>query len=158
MTSGKKTDLSDLHSRMMELALAEAKKGIGAGEIPVGAVVYDDSGKVWGRAHNGTIAGRDPTAHAEFAACQAAARAMGDMYLLDCHVAVTLEPCAMCAQALSYFRVKSIYFGAYDVKSGGTVNGARVLGHAHHKPEVIGGLMEAPCAALLTDFFKEKRP
>ena len=149
--------MSDLHTRMMELALETAKAGIDAGEIPVGAVVYDDTGKVWASAHNGTKALNNPTAHAEFLACESAAHLMGEPYLENCHVAVTLEPCAMCAQALSYFRVKSIYFGAYDVKSGGTVNGARVLGHAHHKPEVIGGLLEVPCVALLQEFFKEKR-
>jgi tRNA(adenine34) deaminase len=149
--------MPDLHTRMMLKALAKAREAVLAGEVPIGAVVYKADGTVLAEAHNLVETHRDPTAHAEFLAAKAAVEKAGDMYLTDAYVAVTLEPCAMCAQALSWLRVKGIYFGAYDPKSGGTENGARVLAHAHHKPHVIGGLMEADCAALLHDFFKARR-
>ena len=149
--------MTDIHAQMMALALSQARTAAAAGEVPVGAVVYDAAGHVLAAAHNHTIASGDPTQHAELVALRAAARLRGDPYLTDCTLAVTLEPCALCAQAASYFRVKEIRFGAYDVKSGGTVNGARVLEHAHHKPIILGGLMEEACAQLLRDFFIEKR-
>ncbi|MDD9912051.1 MAG: nucleoside deaminase [Alphaproteobacteria bacterium] len=147
----------DIHTQMMQLALEQAKKAAQQGEVPVGAVVYDCEGTILAAAHNEVEMRQDPTAHAEFIACQKAAKQKGDMYLTDCTVAITLEPCAMCAQALSWFRVKEIRFGAYDVKSGGTENGARVLAHAHHKPMVIGGILEEECKLVLQQFFKEKR-
>lgn len=153
----KTTGMQDLHTRMMQTALQVARTAIPAGEIPIAAVVYKADGTVVSTAHNATIVQANPTAHAEFLACQAATQALQTPYLEDCYVAVTLEPCAMCAQALSYFRVKGIYYGAADAKSGGTDNGARVLHHAHHKPPVIGGLLEAECADLLTGFFAAKR-
>jgi tRNA(adenine34) deaminase len=142
---------------LMQHALAAARAGAMAGEVPVGAVVAGAAGNILATAHNQTKAENNPTLHAEFVAATAAAKALGQPYLEDCTVAVTLEPCAMCAQALSYFRVKTIVFGAYDVKSGGTENGARVLAHAHHKPEVLGGMAEAECAELLKDFFAARR-
>lgn len=149
--------MTDLHTKMMHHALDMAQKAVDAEEVPVGAVVYDAKGVVLAAAHNETKAQNDPTAHAEFLACQRAAKARGDAYLTDCFLAVTLEPCAMCAQALSYYRLKEIRFGAYDVKSGGTVNGARVLDFAHHKPVVLGGVCEEICVDMLQDFFKERR-
>lgn len=149
--------MPDLHTRMMLKALAKAREAATVGEVPIGAVVYKADGTVLAEAHNLVETTRDATAHAEFVAAKAALAQAGDMYLTDAYVAVTLEPCAMCAQALSWLRVKGIYFGAYDPKSGGTENGARVLAHAHHKPNVVGGLCEADCADLLQTFFKERR-
>lgn len=153
--------MEDIHTRMMRAALDEARKAGQSGEVPIGAVVYDAAGNVIAAAHNRVEAGQAPTAHAEFLAATlaSAARAKGggDRYLSDCYVAVTLEPCAMCAQALSWLRVKGIYYGASDPKSGGLDNGARVLAHAHHKPTVIGGLLEAECGDILKTFFAGKR-
>lgn len=149
--------MSDLHTRMMALALDEARLAAREGEVPVGAVVYDAAGTVVACAHNTVEASGDVTAHAELMAARAAAAALRVPYLENCYVAVTLEPCAMCAQALSWLRVKGIYFGGHDVKSGGVVNGARVLDHAHWKPDVIGGLMETECVAVLKAFFEERR-
>lgn len=152
--------MNDLSTRMMQLALAEARKAAAAGEVPIGAVVYTADGTVLAAAHNQPLARHDATAHAELLAARAAlaVRNPATPYLDGCHLAVTLEPCAMCAQALSWLRVESITFGAYDVKSGGVDNGAQVLKHAHHKPQVIGGLCEAECASLLKTFFAERRP
>lgn len=149
--------MNDVHTRMMLKALEKAREAVGVGEVPIGAVVYKADGTILAEAHNLVETNRDATAHAEFLAAKAAVQKAGDMYLTDAYVAVTLEPCAMCAQALSWMRVKGIYFGAYDPKSGGTENGARVLHHAHHKPDVVGGLCEADCATLLQDFFKQRR-
>lgn len=149
--------MSDLHTRMMTRALELAQAAALAGEVPVGAVVYDAAGTILAEAHNSVESSGDVTAHAEFVATKAAAAALRIPYLENCYVAVTLEPCAMCAQALSWLRVKGIYFGGHDVKSGGVVNGARVLDHAHWKPDVIGGLMETECVTLLKTFFEERR-
>ncbi|MFZ2586669.1 MAG: nucleoside deaminase [Alphaproteobacteria bacterium] len=147
----------DLPTRMMQLALSEARAAAVEGEVPVGAVVYKADGTVLARAHNRVEATRTPTAHAEFVAALEALKVGDDMYLTDCTVAVTLEPCAMCAAALAALRVKAIYFGAYDPKSGGTEHGAQVLKHSHHKPHVVGGLLEVECAEVLKAFFKDKR-
>lgn len=147
----------DIHVRMMQAALEVARAGAHAGEVPVGAVVYTDDGTILAQAHNRTEELKNPTAHAEFLACVEALKTRDDMYLTDCTIAVTLEPCAMCAQALSWLRVKEIRYGAYDVKSGGLDNGARVLAHAHHKPVVIGGGLEQECADLLQEFFRQRR-
>ncbi|MCP5405322.1 MAG: nucleoside deaminase [Pseudomonadaceae bacterium] len=143
----------------MQLALSEARNAATVGEVPIGAVVYTADGTVLAKAHNQPQAMADATAHAELLAARGALamRMPATPYLDDCYIAVTLEPCAMCAQALSWLRVKAIYFGAYDVKSGGVENGAQVLKHAHHKPEVIGGLCEVECAELMKDFFAKRR-
>lgn len=148
---------TDIHLRMMHAALIQAQAAAVAGEVPVGAVVYRPDGTVLAAAHNTTEAARNPTCHAEFVAATEALKAVNDMYLTDCYVAVTLEPCAMCAAALSTMRVKGIYFGAYDPKSGGTEHGAQVLKYAHHKPTVVGGLLEAECAEVLQRFFAARR-
>ena len=149
--------MEDLHTQMMHCALQQAKNAAVAGEVPVGAVVYTADGKVLAKNHNRVEELGDATAHAEFLACRQAVNAREEMYLDDCYVAVTLEPCAMCAQALSWWRVKEIRFGAYDVKSGGTVNGPQVLKYAHWKPEVYGGILEQESFALLQKFFKDRR-
>ena len=147
----------DIHTNMMNLALEQAKIAQKKGEVPVGAIVYTKDGTIIAKGHNEVLTQKNPTAHAEFLACNRACNKLQNTYLEDCFVTVTLEPCAMCAQALSWFRVKEIRFGAYDVKSGGTENGARVLQHAHWKPKVYGGLLEKECSTLLQDFFKNKR-
>ncbi len=149
--------MSDVHHQMMQRAIELAQEAAAAGEVPVGAVLYRADGTVLGEARNRVEELKQPTAHAEMLALQAAHENTGEKYFEDAVLAVTLEPCAMCAQALSHSRVGQIRFGAYDVKSGGTVNGARVLEHAHFKPEVLGGLEEAHSAQLLKDFFKDKR-
>ncbi|MGC2855756.1 nucleoside deaminase [Novispirillum sp. DQ9] len=142
----------------MAAALAEARAAAARGEVPVGAVVVRD-GTVIARAGNRTEELRDPTAHAELLALRAAAQALGDARLPDCDLWVTLEPCALCAAAISLFRVRRLYFGAYDPKGGGVDHGPRLFTQptCHHAPDVYGGLREEECAALLRDFFRDRR-
>lgn len=139
----------------IEIALEEARAAAARGEVPVGAVVTDAAGRVLGRAGNRVEADCDPSAHAEILALRQAARARGEPRLPDCTLTVTLEPCPMCAQAASFFRVRRLAFGAYDPKGGGVEHGARIFQapSCHHAPEVIGGLRERESAALLRDFF-----
>ena len=143
----------------MEIALAEARLAAARGEVPVGAVVVAADGTVLARAGNQVEATHDPSAHAELLALRAAAAARGGKWLTDCDLVVTLEPCPMCAQAISLFRIRRLVFGAYDPKSGGVEHGARVFDAAscHHRPEVVGGVREGDAAALLRDFFAAKR-
>lgn len=145
----------------MSLALECARAAAERGEVPVGAVIVDESGAVIADAHNLTLSPPDfdPTAHAEIVAIRAAARALGNARLSGCDLYVTLEPCAMCAGAIAQARLRRVYFGAYDAKGGGVEHGARVFSHAtcHHRPEVYGGLQESECAALLTEFFAARR-
>jgi tRNA(adenine34) deaminase len=139
----------------MDLALDEARHAAARGEIPVGAVVTDAAGVILAAAGNRTEAARNPALHAEMVALQAAATSRGEKFLADCTLTVTLEPCAMCAGAIAAFRIKKLVFGAYDPKSGGVEHGPRVFAHAttHHKPEIIGGVRDSDCSALLTAFF-----
>ncbi len=141
------------------IALEEARAAAARGEVPVGAVITDATGAVLARAGNEVEARADASAHAELLALRAAAAARGTKWLADCTLTVTLEPCPLCAQAASLFRVKRLVFGAYDPKSGGVEHGARVFSAAscHHRPEVIGGLREGECAALLRGFFAALR-
>jgi tRNA(adenine34) deaminase len=127
--------------------------------VPVGAVVLDGTGAVLAAAGNRTEADHDASAHAELLALRAAARARQWPRLTDCTLVVTLEPCPMCAAAISAFRVRTLVFGAYDPKSGGVEHGARVFAASscHHRPEVIGGVREQECGALMRAFFAEKR-
>ncbi|MEO3473070.1 nucleoside deaminase [Roseomonas sp. CAU 1739] len=143
----------------IDIALAEAAAAAARGEVPVGAVVTDASGAVLAQAGNEVEARCDPTAHAEILALRAATARIGSPRLPDCTLTVTLEPCPMCAQAASFFRVKRIAFGAYDPKGGGVEHGARIFAASscHHVPEVVGGLRETACAALLRDFFAARR-
>jgi tRNA(adenine34) deaminase len=143
----------------IEIALAEAAAAAARGEVPVGAVVTDAAGAVLAQAGNEVEARCDPTAHAEILALRAAAARLGSPRLPGCTLTVTLEPCPMCAQAASFFRVRRIVFGAYDPKGGGIEHGARVLSatSCHHLPEIIGGVRESDCAALLRDFFAARR-
>lgn len=144
---------------MMELALAEAEAAAERGEVPVGAVVTGPDGAVLAAAGNEVEARHDASAHAELLALRAAGAALGSPRLNGCTLWVTLEPCPMCAQAASFFRVRRLVFGAYDPKGGGVEHGARVLAAAscHHAPEVVGGVREAECAALLRGFFRARR-
>jgi len=144
----------------MALALAEAEAAAARGEVPVGAVLVETaSGTVLARAGNRVEELNDPTAHAEMLAIREAAAQRGEPRLTDCDLYVTLEPCAMCAQAVSLARLRRLIFGAYDAKGGGVEHGARVFDHptCHHAPEVIGGVMESDAAALLKTFFAARR-
>ena len=144
----------------MDLALAEAAKASAMGEVPIGAVVVETaSGRVLAAAHNRVEADRDPTAHAELLAIRAAAAALGAPRLTDCDLYVTLEPCAMCAQAIAFARLRRLYYGAGDPKGGGVEHGARIFQQAtcNHRPEIYGGIGDAAAAALLRDFFQQRR-
>ena len=142
----------------MDLALAEARAAAADGEVPVGCVVVR-GGEVIARARNRTIADHDPTAHAEMLALRAAAAALGTERLTDCDIYVTLEPCAMCAGALSFARIRRLYYGAADPKGGAVDSGVQFFASptCHHRPEVYGGIAEQEAAALLRGFFAERR-
>ena len=142
----------------MQLALAEARAAERRGEVPVGCVMVRD-GAVVACAGNRTLELRDPTAHAELLAIRAAAAALGSERLTDCDLYVTLEPCAMCAAAMSFARLRRLYFGAADEKGGAVEHGVRFFSAptCHHRPEVYGGINESECAALLKEFFKARR-
>lgn len=139
-------------------ALDEAEEAAQRGEVPVGAVVVLD-GQVVARAGNRVEELSDPTAHAEILALRAAAAALGSPRLGGCDLYVTLEPCPMCAAAISLARIRRLYFGAYDPKGGGVDHGARVFDHptCHHRPEVVGGVEERRASELLRDFFRDRR-
>ena len=143
----------------MDIALQEARAAAARGEVPVGAVVTDAAGTVLAQAGNEVEARRDPSAHAEVLALRAAAAATGDKLLPEATLWVTLEPCAMCAAAASFFRVKRVVFGAYDPKGGGVEHGGRFYAQAtcHHAPDVVGGLRETEAADLLRSFFGQLR-
>ncbi len=143
----------------MQRALDEAAAAGARAEVPVGAVVVAADGRVLSAAGNRTRERKDPTAHAELLAIRAACTAMGSERLPECDLYVTLEPCAMCAAAISFARIRRLYFGASDPKGGGVEHGARVFSHAtcHHAPEVYGGIGETEAARLLVTFFLERR-
>lgn len=143
----------------MELALEEARAAAARGEVPVGAVVVGPDGQVRARAGNRTRELSDPTAHAEILAIRAACVAAGSERLPGHDLYVTLEPCPMCAAALSAARIARVYYGAADPKSGGVVHGARVFSHpqCHHVPEVYDGIGAAEAEALLKGFFAGRR-
>jgi tRNA(adenine34) deaminase len=142
----------------MERALAEARVAGERGEVPVGCVVVS-GGEVVARAGNRTLADRDPTAHAEILAIRAAAAALGSERLSGCDLYVTLEPCAMCAGAISFARIRRLYYGASDPKGGAVEHGPRFFASptCHHAPEVYGGMGEVEAGKLLTDFFRARR-
>ena len=143
----------------MQHALAEAREAAVRGEVPVGAVIITADGKLVARAGNQIEANKDPTAHAELLAIREATRALGTARLVDCDIHVTLEPCAMCAQAIAFARLRRVFFGAYDPKGGGVDHGARIFQQptCHHHPEVFGGIQEREAADLLQAFFLERR-
>jgi tRNA(adenine34) deaminase len=142
----------------MDMALAQARAAGEAGEVPVGCVVVRN-GTVVAQAGNRTVAERDPTAHCEMIAIRAAALALGCERLTECDLHVTLEPCAMCAGAISFARLRRLYYGAPDPKGGAVDNGVRFFASpsCHHRPEVYAGIGEAEAAALLKDFFRARR-
>ena len=139
-------------------ALAQAQAAARAGEVPVGAVVVKD-GRIVASAHNAPRTLHDPTAHAELLAIRRAAEALGDERLDGCELWVTLEPCAMCAGAIAHARIARLYYGASDPKGGAVEQGARVFEQAQclHRPEIYSGMGEAEAAALLRDFFRQRR-
>jgi tRNA(adenine34) deaminase len=142
----------------MQIALEEARAAQTRGEVPVGCVIVRD-GAVIARTGNRTLAERDPTAHAELLAIRQAAAQLKSERLSDCDLYVTLEPCAMCAAALSFARIKRLYFGASDPKGGAVENGVRFFASptCHHRPDVYGGINESESAALLKEFFAARR-
>lgn len=142
----------------MALAFDEARAAAARGEVPVGAVVTRD-GVVLARAGNRTLELKDPTAHAEMLALRLACEAIGSERLIGCDLHVTLEPCPMCAAAISFARIRRLYFGASDPKGGAVENGVRLYASptCHHQPEVYGGLRESEAAELLRRFFQGRR-
>ena len=143
----------------MSIAFSEAEAAAARGEVPVGAVLTAADGRILARAGNRTLELKDPTAHAEMLAIRAAAAMLGSERLIDCDLYVTLEPCAMCAAAISFARIRRLYFAAADEKMGAIDNGPRFYAQAtcHHAPDVYSGLGETRARTLLKDFFKERR-
>jgi len=143
----------------MDVALAEARAAAARGEVPVGAAILDATGRVIAARGNEVEAMADAGAHAEMLALRDAARLQERKYLTDCTLTVTLEPCAMCAGAIATFRVQKLIFGAYDPKSGAVEHGPRVFSQptTHHKPEIIGGVRDSECSAILQAFFGNLR-
>ena len=143
----------------MALAFAEAEKAGWRGEVPVGAALIGADGAVLAACGNEVEARGDPTAHAEMLALRAGAAALGQKQLDGCDLYVTLEPCPMCAAAIALARVRRLYFGAYDPKSGGVEHGPRIFDQptCHHHPEIYGGIEERRAGALLRAFFRERR-
>lgn len=142
--------------RARDAAVAAAE----AGDAPIGAVLVEaDTGRVIATAGNRVEQDGDPTAHAEMLAIRAGAAALGAKRLTGCDLYVTLEPCAMCAQAIAFARIRRLYFGAYDPKGGGVDHGARVFNQptCNHRPQVIGGIMERELGGLLRAFFAARR-
>lgn len=142
----------------MDLALEQAERAADRGEVPVGAVITMDD-RVIAAAGNETLLRSDPTAHAEIVAIRIACEALGSQRLIGCDLHVTLEPCAMCAAAISFARIRRLYFGAGDEKGGAVEHGPRFYSQAicHHAPEVYSGIAETASAALLRRFFGERR-
>jgi tRNA(adenine34) deaminase len=142
----------------MELALAEARAAAAEGEVPIGCVIVRD-GAVIARGRNRSATDHDPTAHAEVLALRAAAASLGTERLTRCDIYVTLEPCTMCAGALSLARIRRLYYGAADPKGGAVDSGVRFFGSptCHHRPDVYGGIAEQEAAALLREFFARRR-
>ena len=143
----------------MRLAFAEAEAAAARGEVPVGAVIVSRGGEVLASAGNRTLERHDPTAHAEVLAIREAAHKLSSERLIDCDLYVTLEPCAMCAAAISFARVRRLYFAAADKKMGAVENGPRFFAQAtcHHRPEVYSGIGEAQAGELLKGFFRSRR-
>lgn len=143
----------------IEAALAQARLALAHDDVPIGAVVLDSAGLVIAQAHNERELIADPTAHAEVLALRRAAEALGSWHLNDCTLVVTLEPCTMCAGAIVAARVGRLVFGAYDPKAGAVASLWDVVRdpRLNHRPEVVGGIAEAECGALLQEFFAQRR-
>jgi tRNA(Arg) A34 adenosine deaminase TadA len=156
--SGSDPVKSKIIASPMALAFEEAEAAAARGEVPVGAVIMRE-GHFIARAGNRTLEDRDPTAHAEILAIRQAARHLGSERLIGCDLYVTLEPCAMCAGAISFARIRRLYYGAGDEKGGAVDHGPRFFAQAtcHHAPDVYGGMDEARASSLLKSFFAERR-
>ncbi len=143
----------------MDLALSEAHAALSHADVPIGAVVLGPTGQVLGVGHNERELTADPTAHAEIVAVRRAARALGEWRLAGCTLVVTLEPCTMCAGAIVAARIEHLVFGAYDPKAGAVASLFDVVRdpRLNHRPRVTGGIREAECAAVLADFFADRR-
>lgn len=143
----------------MDLALEQARLAGARQEVPIGAVIVAADGTVLAAEGNRTEERRDPTAHAELLAIRAAAAKLDAPRLVDCDLYVTLEPCPMCAQAISFARIRRLYYGAADPKGGGVEHGARIFTQptCHHRPEIYSGIGESEAASLLRAFFWERR-
>lgn len=150
--------MENVDEQWMQEALAEAQKAWDAGEVPVGAVVVKD-GVIIARAFNQPITTRNPVAHAEILALQAAAQVVGNYRLVDCDLYVTLEPCTMCAGALIHSRIRRLIYGATEPKAGAVQSMAQVLGQPwmNHRIDVTSGVLEAQCSSMLSAFFKQRR-
>lgn len=160
MADGKQPTLGeDRIADPMAEAEQAARAAAERAEVPIGAVVIGPDGRLLGRAGNRTETDHDPSAHAELLALRQAAAILSSPRLPGCDLYVTLEPCPMCAYAISLFRIRRLVFGAFDPKGGGVVHGPRIFesSSCHHRPEVIGGVREAEMAALLKDFFRSLR-
>lgn len=146
------------YASFMQLALAQARMAL-PDEVPIGAIIVDSKGAIIAQAHNGNMTDHDPTAHAEIAAIRQACKTLGTQRLNECDIYVTLEPCPMCAAAISLARIKRVYFGAYDAKGGGVEHGPRIFNQptCNHAPEVYGGIEEHAAVTLLQEFFQKKR-
>jgi tRNA(adenine34) deaminase len=146
------------HEFYMRAALEESRKGLDAGEVPVGAVVVAD-GRIIGRGFNQPIGGHDPTAHAEVVAIRAAAREIGNYRLVGSTLYVTIEPCLMCVGAMVHARVETLVFGAPEPKAGAVVSTCRAheLPSLNHRIEVVGGVLEDDCRAIIQEFFRGRR-
>ncbi|GEC14533.1 nucleoside deaminase [Nitrobacter winogradskyi] len=142
----------------MDMALEAAERARQAGEVPIGCVIVRD-GEIIAAAGNRTLIDRDPTAHAEVLALRAAAHVLGSERLTGCDLYVTLEPCTMCAAAISFARIRRLYYGASDPKGGAVESGVQFFAAptCHHRPEVYSSVGESQAAALLRDFFKARR-
>ncbi len=151
--------MTDHQNTFMRQALQAATEGAVRGEVPVGALIVDSEGNILACRHNQGILLKDPTAHAEMLAIREACQKIGYERLIDCTLYVTLEPCAMCATAISFARIKTLFYGALDSKGGGVEHGSKVYTHrtCHHKPEVQGGILAEECGKILQDFFKDLR-
>ena len=146
--------------KIISVALSEAFNAMEGGEVPVGAVIFNSKTKeILCSAHNLVVSNNDPTAHAEVIVLRRAGELLCNYNLSGYSLFVTLEPCAMCAGALSWAKIDAVYFGAYDVKSGAIENGPCLYQQStiHHKPEVFGGFCERECQKIMTDFFKKLR-
>ncbi len=144
----------------MHQALILAKQAFAADEVPVGCIIVNpSSGEIISSAYNLSQHSADATAHAEILAIQSACKKLNQNRLRDLDMYVTLEPCTMCAAAISFARIRCLFFGAYDAKGGGVKNGIRFYEQStcHHRPQVKGGILEEECSTLLKDFFKTKR-
>lgn len=151
--------MSDKQNSFMQLAFNEANAAVQRGEVPIGAVLVDAAGTVVAVASNRVEELKDPTAHAEMLVLREATRKLDAPRLVDCDLYVTLEPCTMCAAAISFARVRRLYFAAYDAKGGAVDHGAKFFGQptCHHAPEVYGGIMEQEGRDILQRFFKNLR-